>query len=63
MRVGKAKNGMVFYDINLEADGRVPRAKHTSPMKMSASTTKIPQTPSVVKTFDEKSFPSANTVI
>ena len=62
VRVGKAKNGMVFYDINLEADGRVPRAKRTSPMKMSASTTKIPQNPSVVKTSDENSSPSDSSV-
>ena len=30
VRVGKAKNGMIFYDINLEVDVEVPRANSTS---------------------------------
>ena len=38
VRVGKAKNGKIFYDINLEVDVRVPRAnKSSSPIKMSTS--------------------------
>lgn len=42
VRVGKAKNGKIFYDINLEVDVRVPRAnKSTSPIKMSTSNNSI----------------------
>ncbi len=41
VRVGKAKNGMIFYDINLEVDGRVPHAKSTSPIKSSTSNNSI----------------------
>ena len=37
VRVGKAKNGMIFYDINLEVDGEVPRANRTSLLKKSTS--------------------------
>ncbi len=39
VRVGKAKDGKVFYDINLEVDGKVPRAKSTSLIKTSTSNT------------------------
>lgn len=41
VRVGKAKNGMIFYDINLEVDVRVPHAKSTSPIKSSTSNNSI----------------------
>ena len=41
VRIGKAKNGMIFYDINLEVDGRVPRANRTSPIKSSTSNDSI----------------------
>ena len=44
VRVGKAKNGMIFYDINLEVDGKVPRANRTSLIKSSTSKDSIPQT-------------------
>lgn len=37
VRVGKAKNGTIFYDINLEVDGEVPRANRTSLLKKSTS--------------------------
>lgn len=50
VRVGKAKNGMIFYDINLEVDGKVPRANSTSLIKSSTSTTKLPQNDKVVNT-------------
>lgn len=43
VRVGKAKNGKIFYDICLEVDGKVPRAKRTSLIKSSTSTNSIPQ--------------------
>ena len=41
VRVGKAKNGMIFYDINLEVDGKVPHAKRISLIKSSTSTNNI----------------------
>ncbi len=41
VRVGKAKNGSIFYDINLEVDGKVPRANRTSLIKSSTSTNSI----------------------
>ncbi len=47
VRVGKAKNGMIFYDINLEVDGKVPRANRTSLIKSSTPKNSIPN-------FDKK---------
>lgn len=44
VRVGKAKNGMIFYDISLEVDGKVPRANRTSLIKSSTSKDSISQT-------------------
>ncbi len=49
VRVGKAKNGMIFYDINLEVDVRVPRAKRTSLIKSSTSNNSISNSPEKVK--------------
>lgn len=37
VRVGKAKSGKIFYDINLEVDGKVPRAKSTSLIKKTST--------------------------
>ena len=41
VRVGKSKDGMIFYDINLEVDGKVPRANRTSLIKSSTSNDSI----------------------
>ena len=49
VRVGKAKNGMIFYDINLEVDGKVPRAKRTSLIESSTSNDSIPNPDEKVK--------------
>ena len=49
VRVGKAKSGMIFYDINLEVDVEVPSAKSTSLLKKSTSTTNIPNSTKNVK--------------
>ena len=44
VRVGKATDGKVFYDINLEVDVKVPSAeKHVSHVKMSTSDNSIRQ--------------------
>ncbi len=51
VRVGKAKNGMIFYDINLEVDGKVPRANRTSLIKASTSDNKVSQNEPVVNTY------------
>ena len=40
---------MIFYDINLEVDGKVPRAKCTSLIKSSTSNNNIPQSDKIVK--------------
>lgn len=53
VRVGKAKNGMIFYDIFLEVDGKVPRANRTSLIKSSTSTNKISQNPDSVNKKNE----------
>ena len=37
VRIGKAKNGMIFYDINLEVDGKVPHAKSASLIKKTST--------------------------
>ena len=41
VRVGKSIDGMIFYDINLEVDGKVPRANRTSLIKSSTSNDSI----------------------
>ena len=41
VRIGKARNGMIFYDICLEVDGKVPRANRTSLIKSSTSNNSI----------------------
>ena len=43
VRIGKAKDGSIFYDIYLEVDGKVPRANRTSLIKTSTSNNKISQ--------------------
>ena len=50
VRVGKAKNGMIFYDINLEVDGKVPRANRTSLIESSTSNGSIRNSDKNVKT-------------
>lgn len=56
VRVGKAKNGMIFYDINLEVDGKVPRANRASLIKTSTSDRSISQSVTTVNTnISEKS--------
>ncbi len=56
VRVGKAKNGMIFYDINLEVDGKVPRANRASLIKTSTSDHSISQSITTVNTIiSEKS--------
>ena len=50
VRVGKAKNGMIFYDINLEVDGKVPRANRTSLIKSATSHDSILNSDKKVKT-------------
>ena len=37
VRIGKAKDGKIFYNLCLEVDGKVPRAKRTSLIKSSTS--------------------------
>jgi hypothetical protein len=54
VRVGKANNGKIFYDICLEVDGKVPRAKRTSLMKTSTSNGSISQKSRIDNTFDKK---------
>ena len=49
VRVGKSKDGMIFYDINLEVDGKVPRAKRTSLIKSSTSNDSILNSDKIVK--------------
>ena len=60
VRVGKAKNGMIFYDIFLEVDGKVPRANRTSLIKSSTSANKISQKLPIVKKqlkkYSDKSY-------
>lgn len=55
VRVGKAKNGMIFYDICLEVDGKVPRANRTSLIKSSTSANSISQNSEKINTFSKKS--------
>ena len=43
VRIGKAKDGVIFYDINLEVDGKVPRANRTSLIKSSTSNNSVSQ--------------------
>ncbi len=47
--VAQARDGRnIFYDINLEVDGKVPRANRTSLIKSSTSKTNVPQSGTVV---------------
>ena len=54
VKVGKARNNMIFYDICLEVDGKVPRAKRTSLIKTSTSNNSIPDSTEKVNTSEEK---------
>ena len=49
VRVGKSKDGMIFYDINLEVDGKVPRANRTSLIKSSTSNDSVLNSDKIVK--------------
>ena len=54
VRVGKSKDGMIFYDINLEVDGKVPRANRTSLIKSSTSNNSISNPDKKVNTKSSK---------
>lgn len=54
VRVGKAKNGTIFYDINLEVDGEVPRANRTSLLKKSTSNNSVRNSNKKVKENSDK---------
>lgn len=45
---------MIFYDINLEVDGKVPRANSTSLIKSSTSNNTIPSSKENVNENSEK---------
>ena len=54
VRVGKAKYGDVFYDINLGVDSYLPHAKGASDINESTPTDKLPQPSSESKWSDVK---------
>lgn len=55
VRVGKAQDGKIFYNICLEVDGKVPRAKRTSLIKSSTSKGSISKKSANSNTSDKKS--------
>ncbi|MBQ0125543.1 MAG: hypothetical protein KBS59_04375, partial [Clostridiales bacterium] len=65
VRVGKTADGNVFYDINLEADGKVPGAlRHVSHEKMSASngdnTTSVNKSQEILRKNQQRGLPEIN---